>query len=64
MQSIGIHCCTFCLTDEALDEPPKLLVDEAAKAGLPEGAFITLQHGAVLQTCQGVMKAQPAVLGA
>jgi hypothetical protein len=21
-RSIGIHCCTFALTDEALDEPP------------------------------------------
>lgn len=22
-RSLSIHCCTFCLTDEPLDEPPK-----------------------------------------
>ena len=49
-QSIGIHCCTFSLTDEALDEPPAALRREAAAAGLPEGAFVTLQHGALLRT--------------
>lgn len=25
-RSVGVHCCTWSLTDEPLDEPPKLLV--------------------------------------
>lgn len=63
MQSIGIHCCTFCLTDEALDEPPQLLVKEAAAAKLPPGSFLTLQHGACLQTAASVARNKPPLLG-
>jgi hypothetical protein len=62
-QSIGIHCCTFPLTDEAMDEPPKLLAKEAAAAGLSPGAFVTLQHGALLQTADGRARNQPLLLG-
>ncbi|CAL8463129.1 g2663 [Coccomyxa elongata] len=63
MQSIGIHCCTFCLTDEALDEPPQLLVREAAAAKLSHGSFVTLQHGACLKTAGGLNRNEPALLG-
>ena len=62
-QSIGIHCCTFSLTDEALDEPPKVLVEEAAAAGLPKGSFITLQHGTPLRIADGAVVGNPMVLG-
>lgn len=63
MQSIGIHCCTFCLTDEALDEPPQLLVKEAAAAKLSQGSFVTLQHGACLKTAGGLNRNEPPLLG-
>lgn len=62
MQSIGIHCCTFSLTDEALDEPPQFLAKEADAAQLPTGSFVTLQHGAVLQTAAGVKLNEPPLL--
>lgn len=62
-RSIGIHCCTFSLTDEALDEPPKVLLEEAAAAGLPKGSFITLQHGALLRVADGAIVGGPMVLG-
>ncbi len=51
--SIGIHCCTFALTDEALDAPPKELRKFAVAAGLPPGSFVTLQHGTLLRTDSG-----------
>ena len=51
--SIGIHCCTFSLTDEALDEPPRELRKHAAAAGLLPGSFVTLQHGTLLRTDSG-----------
>ncbi len=63
MQSIGIHCCTFCLTDEAMDEPPQLLTRHAAAAGLVPSSFVTLQHGACLQTAAGVARNEPPLLG-
>lgn len=52
-RSIGIHCATFCLTDEAMDEPAKLLVKEAALAHLAPDEFVTLQHGSLLRTVAG-----------
>lgn len=39
---------------EPLDEAPKLLEQEKCAAGIFEDAFITLQHGAMLQTADGV----------
>ncbi len=44
--SIAVHCCTWSLTDEALDEPPRVLAAAAADAGLASGEFVALQHGA------------------
>ena len=63
-RSIGIHCCTFNLTDEPLDEPPRVLAEAVKAAGLPRGAFTVLQHGAMLQTADGVDLNAPPVLGA
>ncbi len=44
-QSIGVHWGTFELSDEAIDEPPRLLKQEVQQAGLPAESFITLEHG-------------------
>jgi N-acyl-phosphatidylethanolamine-hydrolysing phospholipase D len=48
-QSIAIHWGTFELSDEPLDEPPKLLKSEMEKAGLPPQQFIALRHGQTLK---------------
>lgn len=48
-QSVGVHWGTFELTDEAIDEPPRLLKEEVRHAGLPENSFITLEHGQTLR---------------
>ena len=61
-RSIGIHCATFCLTDEAMDEPAKLLVQEAAAAKLAPEEFVQLQHGAILRTAGGKDLNSPPLL--
>lgn len=43
--SIAVHCCTWSLTDEPLDEPPVRLAAAGAAAGLPAGQFAALKHG-------------------
>ncbi|KAI7844885.1 hypothetical protein COHA_001537 [Chlorella ohadii] len=58
-QSIACHLATFCLTDEALDEPAQLLVQETAKAQLGPDAFVAVRHGATLRTAGGSMLNQP-----
>lgn len=62
-RSVGIHCCTFCLTDEPMDEPPKVLIQEAAAAGLAADEFVTLQHGATILTAKGVDTSCGPLLG-
>ena len=47
---------------EPLDEAPKLLEQEKRAAGISENAFITLQHGAMLQTAGGVDLNKPSKL--
>ncbi len=44
-RSLGVHWGTFTLTDEPLDEPPRVLAELRAQAGLPEDAFFTLAIG-------------------
>lgn len=61
-RSFGIHCCTFNLTDESLDEPPQLLIKAVEAAELPPDAFVTLQHGAMLQTVNGVDLQSPLTM--
>lgn len=61
-RSISIHCCTFNLTEEPLDEPPKLLIKAAKAAGLSQDDFVTLQHGAMLQTANGADLNHPPLL--
>ncbi|HEY4318133.1 MAG TPA: MBL fold metallo-hydrolase [Herbaspirillum sp.] len=48
-QSVAIHWGTFELSDEPLDEPPKLLKSEMEKAGLPPQQFIALRQGQTLK---------------
>ena len=43
--SIAVHCCTWSLTDEPLDEPPRRLAAAAAASGLKPGCFAALKHG-------------------
>lgn len=61
--SVAIHCCTFLLADEALDEPPRALTASLRAAGLPGDSFITLQHGALLQAAGGRLLNRPPTLG-
>jgi len=44
-QAVGMHWGTFRLTDELLDEPPKVLKDVLARAGIPEQDFLVMKHG-------------------
>ena len=44
----ALYLGTFVLTDEPVDEPPKLLASEAAKAGLPPTEFQAVPHGTVV----------------
>ena len=53
LRSIGIHCCTFCLTNEPMDEPVRLLKAAAEASGLERDAFVVMQHGTVLSTARG-----------
>ena len=61
-RSFGIHCCTFTLSAEPLDEPPKLLEKAKRAAGLSHEAFVTLQHGGMLQTANGVDLNKPLTM--
>ncbi|GBF91566.1 N-acyl-phosphatidylethanolamine-hydrolyzing phospholipase D [Raphidocelis subcapitata] len=58
-RSIGVHCCTFHLTLEPLDEPPALLASEAAAAGLAPDEFVVLQHGATITVRDGEILTAP-----
>ena len=48
-RSLGIHWGTFELTDESLDEPPKRLAAELARAGVPTAEFGVVRHGETLR---------------
>ena len=48
-RTLGIHWGTFELTDEPLDEPPRRLAVELAKAGVPAADFGVVSHGATLR---------------
>lgn len=61
-RSIGIHCCTMTISMEPLDEAPKVLEVEKHAAAIPKDAFITLQHGAMLQTANGTDLNKPSLM--
>lgn len=62
MRSLGIHCCTFCLTNEPLDEPLRRLKAAVKAAGLEQDAFVVMQHGSILATAGGKDAAKPQLL--
>jgi N-acyl-phosphatidylethanolamine-hydrolysing phospholipase D len=45
-RSLGVHWGTFALTDEPLDEPPRMLAQHRARAGLNDEDFFVLPIGA------------------
>jgi N-acyl-phosphatidylethanolamine-hydrolysing phospholipase D len=48
-RSLGIHWGTFELTDEPLDEPPRRLALERARAGVADDAFFVVEHGQTIR---------------
>lgn len=44
-RSLGVHWGTFVLTDEPLDEPPRVLVQERLARGLGDDDFVTIAIG-------------------
>jgi len=44
-RSLGVHWGTFQLTDESLDEPPRVLALEKKARGLADDAFLTIAIG-------------------
>lgn len=61
--SIAIHCCTFKLTLEPLDEPPVRLASAVRKAGLEPSAFLTIRHGEIIAAAGGKLLNSPQTLG-
>lgn len=47
-KSVAMHWGTFILTDEPLDEPPRLLESAKKSMGVADDAFIVLRHGETL----------------
>ncbi len=48
-RSLGVHWGTFSLTDEPLDEPPRVLKEARAARGLADDAFVTIAIGETLR---------------
>ena len=44
-RSLGVHWGTFQLSDEALDEPPRVLAEQRRLHGLADGDFLVLPIG-------------------
>ncbi len=53
---------TFCLTDEAMDEPRERLESAAKAAGLAPEAFVAVRHGAMIATAGGADSVRPALM--
>lgn len=61
-RSIGIHFGTYPLGDEAADAPADDLAAARKAAGMPAEEFVTMQHGAMLQTANGSDQNAPPLL--
>jgi L-ascorbate metabolism protein UlaG (beta-lactamase superfamily) len=57
-RTLGIHWGTFELTDEPLDEPPRRLAAELAKAGVAPADFGVVRHGETLHLTAAVRARQ------
>lgn len=61
-RSMAIHCATFSLTDEPLDEPIVLLKQSLEKKGLPSDEFVALRHGGCISTAWGKDLNEPKLI--
>jgi L-ascorbate metabolism protein UlaG (beta-lactamase superfamily) len=43
--AVAMHWGTFPLTDEPLDEPPRLLAEALRAKGIPAERFLVMRHG-------------------
>jgi hypothetical protein len=62
MLAVMLCCYVAWLPAEPLDEPPKLLQQVLAEQQLEPNSFVTLRHGAMLQTADGVDLNSPPLL--
>jgi hypothetical protein len=60
--SVAALLCYVCVPAEPLDEPPKLLQQVLAEQQLAPSSFVTLRHGAMLQTADGMDLNSPPLL--
>ena len=58
--SVGMHWGTFRLTDERLDEPPLMLAQSLARAGLPDTEFFLMRHGET-RLLEDILMGDPAL---
>lgn len=49
------------ISTEPLDEATQVLEKKKHAAGIPEDAFVTLQHGAILHTADGTDLNKPSL---
>ena len=61
-KSMGIHCCTFYLTNEPLDEPPRRLREAAKNQGLAKDEFVVIQHGTTISSADQTVKSELLLL--
>lgn len=60
--SLAIHCCTWALTDEALDEPPRRLNEALEESGCRRDEFVTVRHGEKVVVRDGRLANKPLLI--
>ncbi|KAJ9530084.1 hypothetical protein QJQ45_023397, partial [Haematococcus lacustris] len=60
--SLAIHCCTWALTDEALDEPPRRLHEALEESGCRRDEFVTVRHGEKVVVRDGRLANKPLLI--
>jgi len=58
-EALAVHWGTFQLTDEPLDEPPRMLAEALRKKGLPASRFHVLPVGGTLRRGPATPEVQP-----
>eukprot|EP00210_Caulerpa_lentillifera_P007654 g7306.t3 len=61
-RSLAIHCCTFPLTLEPMDEPPQLLLHHLMEKGIPKEEFLTIAHGEIIHLRNNILMHVPKLL--